>query len=145
MFMDMAQAAARRSTCKRLNVGAIIVSGTTPVSSGYNGSPPDMPHCIDIGCEIVNGRCVRTIHAEINALRRRVVRWAKSHLYVTHSPCIDCAIAIIKDGCISRVFYETMYGGKVSIQTMIDKGICVRQVLPSGVLIDPETGDVDEA
>ena len=67
-FMAQANLVALRSTCARLNVGAVIVRENRIIASGYNGSVHDGDHCIDKGCYIVDGHCVRTVHAEANAL-----------------------------------------------------------------------------
>jgi dCMP deaminase len=62
---------AQRGTCLRAKVGCVIALETRPLSEGYNGSLPGEPHCTDVGCLMENGHCVRTIHAEANA-----VSWA---------------------------------------------------------------------
>ena len=59
-FMNIARAAATRSTCSRKHVGAVIVRDKSILSTGYNGSIPGMPHCTEIGCDIENGHCVAT-------------------------------------------------------------------------------------
>jgi dCMP deaminase len=69
MFMDMARAASRRSTCFRRNVGAVVVHQNNPVSAGWNGQEPGAPHCTGNDCPgIVPGMC-GTLHAEHNAMR----------------------------------------------------------------------------
>ncbi len=55
-------------TCKRSKVGALIVRDGRIISTGYNGSPPGSSHCLDAGCEMSNGHCIRTTHAESNAI-----------------------------------------------------------------------------
>jgi len=67
-FMDIARTAATRSTCPRLGVGAIVVLDKRIKGTGYNGSAAGLPHCDDAGCRVLNDHCVRTIHAEVNAL-----------------------------------------------------------------------------
>src|SRR3546814_16413793 len=68
MFRDMARAAARRSNCFRLNVGAIVTHQNSPVSVGWNGQQPGAPHCAGNDCPgIVPGNC-GTLHAEQNAI-----------------------------------------------------------------------------
>lgn len=88
MFMEIAHAVARRSTCMRLNVGAVIVQGRSIVSIGYNGAPSGAPHCLGNACpgKLV---CRETIHAEDNALRHLPPLEPDSpllDLYVTDSP-----------------------------------------------------------
>jgi dCMP deaminase len=55
-------------TCNRAKVGCLIVRDGRIISTGYNGSPPGEPHCLEVGCDMVNGHCVRTTHAEANAI-----------------------------------------------------------------------------
>ena len=67
-FMNIAQEVATRSTCDRKHVGAVIVRDKTILSTGYNGSLKGLPHCDEAVCEMVEGHCVRTTHAEANAI-----------------------------------------------------------------------------
>ena len=67
-FLAIAKDVASRATCPRASVGAIIVKDNRILSTGYNGAPPGEPHCTDIGCDMVDGHCQRTIHAETNAM-----------------------------------------------------------------------------
>jgi dCMP deaminase len=59
---------AKRGTCCRAQVGCLIVRDGRIISTGYNGSPPGMPHCLDNGCEVFDNHCIRTTHAEANAI-----------------------------------------------------------------------------
>ena len=102
---------ASRSTCTRLSVGALIVRDNRVIASGYNGSVSGETHCIDEGCLIQEGHCVRTIHAEVNA----VLQCAKygiatqgSEVYVTHFPCLNCTKTLIQAG-IKRINYIEDY------------------------------------
>ena len=67
-FMDIAKEVAKRSTCPRASVGAVIVKDNRILSTGYNGAPPKEPHCTEVGCLMKNNHCERTIHAETNAI-----------------------------------------------------------------------------
>ncbi len=67
-FIRIAKEVSSRSTCPRAAVGAIIVKDNRIISTGYNGAPAGEPHCTDIGCDMIDGHCKRTIHAEANAL-----------------------------------------------------------------------------
>lgn len=103
---------ATRATCDRLKVGAVIVRDKTILSTGYNGSLPGAPHCDDEGHDMVEGHCVRTIHAERNAIyaaARNGVSLEGSTLYVTHFPCFDCFKAVIACG-IKHIYYGKTYG-----------------------------------
>ena len=73
-FMGFALAAARRATCDRQHVGAVIVVDKQVVATGYNGSVRGMPHCHEVGHDMESGHCVRTIHAEMNALAQAARR-----------------------------------------------------------------------
>ena len=92
-FMNIAQVAATRSTCNRKHVGAVIVRDKSILSTGYNGSIPGMPHCTEVGCDIENGHCIATVHAEANAIiqaAKHGVCIDKADIYVTASPCWNC-------------------------------------------------------
>ncbi len=109
-FMDIAFMASERSTCPRLHVGAVIVKDKRIKSTGYNGSPPGLEHCDDIGCLMLDGNhCKRTIHAEENAIIESSPEERKgATIYVTAQPCINCSKLIIASGII-RVVYSKLY------------------------------------
>ena len=110
-FMNIAREVATRSTCDRKHVGAVIVRGKTILSTGYNGSVRGMHHCDEIGHEMKNGHCVRTIHAEANAVvqsARNGVRIDEAEIYVTASPCYDCFKMIANAG-IASIYYSEFY------------------------------------
>ena len=67
-FLNIAKEVAKRSTCPRASVGVVIVKDNRILSTGYNGSAPGKPHCIDVGCQLENNHCQRAIHAETNAV-----------------------------------------------------------------------------
>ena len=67
-FMNIAKEVATRSTCDRKHVGAVIVRKKTILSTGYNDSIKGLPHCDEVGHEMVDGHCVRTTHAEAKAI-----------------------------------------------------------------------------
>ncbi len=102
---------ALRSTCTRLMVGATIVRDKRIIAGGYNGSISGGEHCMDTGCYVENNHCIRTIHAEINALLQCAkfgVPTADAEIYVTHFPCVNCTKAIIQSG-IKKVYYAKDY------------------------------------
>ncbi|MBP1621531.1 MAG: dCMP deaminase, partial [Acidobacteria bacterium] len=85
-FMNLAVQAATRSTCPRKEVGAVIVRDKGILATGYNGSLRGLPHCTEVGCLIENGHCVRTVHAEANAILQAAkhgVRIEDADIYVT--------------------------------------------------------------
>lgn len=136
-YMEHALLTARRSTCMRLNVGAVIVaqSGGRPniVAHGYNGTPSGEPHCAGNDC---TGRfgCSLTIHAEDNAMRLAGLACVHADLYTTHSPCADCALMIMQRG-IERVFFQTPYRKIDHLEQMIAADIEVYQINPAGYIL----------
>jgi dCMP deaminase len=121
-FIDLAHAAAARSTCPRVfhlgGVGAVLVDDRHHVLGlGYAGSPPGTVHCIDAGCVIENGGCVRTVHAELNALLNARPFDGPKVLYATLSPCWAC-MKMIAAANVHRVVYATEYR-EVAKQTQL--------------------------
>lgn len=109
--MAQSELLALRSTCTRLAVGATIVRDKRIIAGGYNGSIAGGVHCIDEGCYVIDNHCVRTIHAEMNALLQCAkfgVPTANADIYVTHFPCLQCCKAIVQAG-IKTVYYATEY------------------------------------
>ena len=120
-FMGIATQAATRASCDRKHVGAVIVKNKTILSTGYNGSPRGLPHCDDVGHELkdLGGRqsCVRTVHAEANAIAQAARTGAALEgavLYTTASPCYDCAKLLINAG-ISKVVCLEFYGSRYGV------------------------------
>mgnify|MGYP001272316677 FL=1 len=110
-FMNIAIEVATRSTCDRKNVGAVIVREKTILSTGYNGSIKGLPHCDEVGCEMIDGHCVRTTHAEANAIvqaAKNGVRIDSAEIYVTASPCYNCFKFIANAG-IKKIYYNEFY------------------------------------
>ena len=105
---------AARSTCSsRVSVGAVLatVDGRV-VATGYNGSAKGQPHCDDVGCDLVNGHCVRALHAEENCILQCALNGVSTKgliLYVTQSPCPRCCDRLIQ-AMISKVLYLHFYG-----------------------------------
>jgi dCMP deaminase len=112
-FISKAYLTAMRSTCLRKAVGAIIVDHShREVASGYNGAPAGMEECLSRGCLLkeIDGKhsCIRTIHAEKNALNYAGKNAYGCVLYTTVIPCYDCAKDIINVG-IHTVVYDEYY------------------------------------
>jgi dCMP deaminase len=110
-FMNLAIQAATRSTCPRKHVGAVVVRDKTVLSTGYNGSMRGSEHCTDAGCLMENDHCVRTVHAEANAIvqaARHGIRLDGAQIYVTASPCFNCFKLIANSG-ITAVVYGEFY------------------------------------
>jgi dCMP deaminase len=110
-FMNIARAVATRSTCSRKHVGAVIVRDKVILSTGYNGSLRGLPHCDEVGHMLEDGHCVRTIHAEANAVIQAAthgVRIEGAGIYVTASPCWSCFKMIANAG-LTRIVYGEFY------------------------------------
>ena len=110
-FMAQSHLLALRSTCTRLAVGATIVREKRIIAGGYNGSISGDEHCIEQGCYVVDNHCVRTVHAETNALLQCAKYGTPANgadLYVTHFPCLPCTKTIIQAG-IKNIYYAKDY------------------------------------
>ena len=110
-FMKIASAVSERSTCDRAMVGCVLVRDKRILTTGFNGSPAGQDHCDEIGHLMVDGHCVRTIHAETNAIIQAALHGVSTRdatCYVTHLPCINCTKALINAG-INRIVYGEAY------------------------------------
>jgi len=132
-FIEIAKVVAKRSTCLRNKVGAVIVKDKRILTTGYNGAPSGMPHCLDIGClreklKVPSGErqeLCRGLHAEQNAIIQAAVHGVSikgSTLYTTHCPCILCAKMIINAG-IKKVVYLNDCADKRGIELLKEAGI----------------------
>ena len=124
-FMNIAREVATRATCNRKNVGAVIVRAKTILSTGYNGSIKGLPHCDEVGCEMVDGHCVRTTHAEANAIVQAAlngIQINQCEIYVTASPCYDC-FKLIANAGINVIYYDEFYRDKRIIEKSKEIGI----------------------
>lgn len=110
-FLKIANAVSERSTCDRALVGCVLVLEKRILTTGFNGSPAGQPHCDEVGHLMVEGHCVRTIHAETNAIIQAALHGVSSKgsiCYVTHFPCINCTKVLINAG-ITRLVYSLAY------------------------------------
>lgn len=129
MFMEMAQTLAKRSTCMRNKVGALIVNGGRIVSCGYNGPVSGSPECSEIGGCLGAG-CDRSIHSELNSIlfaARAGISVDGCTLYCTMSPCLKCAQAIVNSG-IRRVVYGEKYRDQEGLEFLVKNLIQVERV-----------------
>ena len=109
--MRIAREVATRSTCDRKFVGAVIVRDKSILATGYNGSIRGLPHCSEEGHLMEDNHCVRTIHAEANAViqaARNGVRIDGADIYVTASPCFSCFKMCANAG-IKRIMFGEFY------------------------------------
>ncbi len=110
-FMNIARQVATRSTCDRKHVGAVIARDKTILSTGYNGSIRGLAHCDEVGHLMEDGHCVRTVHAEANAIAqaaRNGVAIEGAEIYITASPCWGCFRLLANSG-IRRIYYGEFY------------------------------------
>ena len=110
-FMQIGREVATRSTCDRKHVGAVIVRDKNILATGYNGSIRGLGHCDEEGHMLEDGHCVRTIHAEANAIiqaAKNGVRIEGASIYVTASPCWGCFKMIANAG-LTRIVYGAFY------------------------------------
>lgn len=145
-FMETAFVWAKRSTCYRLNVGAVVVVDGRIVSHGYNGQRPGDAHCPGNECPGRNpGQC-NTIHAEANALTRvpEALAPCEKHLYVTNSPCSECAALCVRHG-VTQLYYSIPYRNTTGLLHLVSENIEVFQITPAGYLINWHTGQVIDA
>jgi dCMP deaminase len=141
-FMDITELVARRSTCTRRSVGAIIVKDKRILSTGYNGAPSGVRHCIDVGClreelNVASGQrheLCRGIHAEQNAIIQAALHGVSikdATLYCTNLPCSICAKMIINAG-IKKIIYRSGYADQMSAEMLNEAGIDVSKLEASG-------------
>ncbi|MEI6285596.1 MAG: cytidine/deoxycytidylate deaminase family protein [Bacillota bacterium] len=108
-YLGIAFQVSERSTCSRRAVGAIVVKDRRIKGTGYNGSPSGLPHCLDEGCYMIDGHCLRCIHAEPNALLECAPdERVGATLYCTDRPCPECQKLIITCG-IKRIVFSRNY------------------------------------
>ncbi|MDO8971573.1 MAG: cytidine/deoxycytidylate deaminase family protein, partial [Saprospiraceae bacterium] len=105
-FLDISRLVAKRSTCLRRTVGAVIVKDKRILTTGYNGAPSGLAHCANTGClreqlRVPSGErheLCRALHAEMNALLQAAqygISVKDAVMYCTNQPCIICAKMII--------------------------------------------------
>lgn len=108
-FLKVAMLVSERATCPRMHCGCVLVKDRQILSTGYNGSIPGDEHCEDAGCMVVDNHCVRTIHAEMNAILQcssHGISTKDSIAYVTNMPCTNCAKALITAGIKEVVIFS---------------------------------------
>lgn len=136
-FLKLAMLASERSTCPRMHVGCVLVKDKFVLATGYNGSLPGLPHCDDVGCLIVDNHCVRTNHAEINALTQAAthgVNLKGSTAYITNMSCTTCAKALIAAG-IKRVVVFSDYHDTLATKFYTESGVeIVKLKMPDRVI-----------
>ncbi len=133
-FLKLAMLASERATCPRMHCGCVLAKNKNVIATGYNGSIPGDEHCEDVGCLVVDNHCVRTVHAEMNALiqaarRGHAVEGATA--YVTNMPCTTCAKALITAG-IKRVVVFSDYHDTLATEIFAKGGVNIdNHAMPS--------------
>lgn len=111
-YLGIAQAVSARASCNRLQVGSVLVNDRAILSTGYNGSIRGLPSCYDVGCDMVEGHCSRTVHSEINALAHAADHGAAIHgstLYCNYGPpCWGC-FRVLANAGVQRYVYGKGY------------------------------------
>lgn len=103
-FFAVADVIAKRASCPRLSVGCVITLDNRIVSTGYNGAGREEDHCVDVGCEMEAGHCVRAAHAEENAVYNAAyhgVALRGAEAYVSHTVCNRCRRALKSAGVVA--------------------------------------------
>ena len=136
--MKLAMLASERATCPRMHCGCVLVKTKNVIATGYNGSIPGDEHCDDAGCLLVDNHCVRTVHAEMNALiqaarRGHAVEGASA--YVTNMPCTTCAKSLITAG-VKRVVVFSDYHDTMATQFFAKAKVAIDRVAMPATQID---------
>jgi dCMP deaminase len=136
-FMQVAQLVSQRSTCLRRPVGAIVVKRKRILTTGYNGAPRNMRHCLEVGCireqmGVTSGErheLCRGVHAEQNAIIQSSVFGVSVEggtLYTTTFPCVLCSKLVINAG-LEEIVYDKGYPDDLSKELLAESGILLRQ------------------
>jgi len=136
-FMEMAHVIAKRSTCLRRKVGAILVKEKHILSTGYNGAPKGMKHCSEIGClrehmNIPSGErheLCRGLHAEQNVIIQAAVFGTSikgSTLYCTNTPCVVCVKMLINAG-VQEIIYAGDYPDELAKCMLSESGLKIKR------------------
>lgn len=131
--MEIAHLVARRSSCLRRQVGAVMVKGKNILATGYNGTPSGITHCDESGClrqqlNVPSGErheLCRGLHAEQNAIiqaAKHGINIADATLYCTNSPCIICSKMLINAG-IQKIIYQEGYPDLLSMEMLAESGV----------------------
>lgn len=132
-FMQITDLVSTRSTCLRRKVGAILVRDRQILSTGYNGAPAGLAHCLEVGClreqeNVPSGQrheMCRAIHAEQNAIiqaARHGVSIEGAIVYTTHQPCVICTKMLI-NASVKKIYYREGYPDELSKQMLVQAGV----------------------
>lgn len=130
-FMMQALVISQRSTCNRALVGSVLVKDKRIIGTGYNGSVTGQPHCDDVGHQLIDGHCVRTIHSEMNTLiqcAKTGVSTDNTEIYVTHFPCYNCTKALVQAGIKKINYYYDYHDSPLAVQLLEETKVPVEQI-----------------
>ena len=135
-FLGLLESLGKRGTCDRGRSGAVIVSkGNTILATGYVGSPPGQPHCDDVGHMMKtvtdqdgnsSQHCVRTLHAEENAILQCAkdgIKLEGATIYCKMVPCYNCAMRIVRVGIKKVVAQKRYHADKLSLELFKNAGV----------------------
>jgi dCMP deaminase len=137
-FMNITNLVAERSTCTRRAVGAVLVKDKRILSTGYNGAPTGLKHCLEVGClrerlGVESGKMhelCRGIHAEQNAIIQAAYHGVSvkgATIFCTNQPCSICARMIINAG-IQKIYYQSGYSDSLAKELLQEAGIELMQI-----------------
>jgi dCMP deaminase len=138
-FMSIAELVAQRATCIRRQVGAVLVRDKRIITTGYNGVPTGISHCLDVGClrekqNIPSGErheLCRGLHAEQNAIIQAAVHGVSlegATLYCTNQPCAICSKMLINVR-LEKILYRSGYADELAIEMLSEAGIPLTQLV----------------
>lgn len=152
-FLDVARVLARRGTCSRKAVGAVLVKDTRVIATGYNGAPAGLPHCnhqaqpamdgqnyITVGSDMENGHCAVAEHAERNALIYSGRESRGGTMYVTVAPCLTCLRMMITAGVVRVVYGEEYRPDRRVEELCAQAGIEITHFKRPDPISDPISG-----
>jgi len=137
-FLKMAMLVSERATCPRMHVGCVLVKDKQILSTGYNGSLPNQEHCHEVGCMIEDNHCIRTIHAEMNALLQCAAHGTTTQgatAYVTNLPCTNCTKVLISAGIKEVVVFSDYHNTKAD-EFFADCNVTIKRMKMPESLID---------
>ncbi len=126
LYMDLACRIAKESYAKKLQVGCVIVKKDNVISMGWNGTPPGW----DNDCEEDGKTRPQVYHSEENAILKLSRDKGGAHkavIFITHTPCINCARMIFKSG-ITHVYYKDKYRDDAGLNFLTKAGIKIQQM-----------------
>lgn len=129
-FMANAELISKRSTCDRAFVGAVLVKDNRIIATGYNGGVSETDNCDQAGHQMEAGHCIRTVHAEMNALiqcAKEGISTKGTEIYVTHFPCINCTKALLQAGIVKITYKNEYRPHDFAIELLVKKGVSYQQ------------------